>query len=546
MKFILKILLIQIALLFLHSVSEASTDLIFRPKQRSVKSILNYDDSIFIGTSDGIFLSKDKGKTWSDFGSHLIQEDENGRKNISWIVCNIGKNEIYAATDFGLFKSNLLTPDWIKIFEGSLNDSRIINSILLIKDELFVSSNDGLWTCNIETNICKEKNINLSSDYNTGNIKINNVFYDEKNNDFYISTSTGITHLSSNGTSEELSKGIDLLPDGSVNAKYLFKDKNNTLWLATGTGVYNYSIENNLWVNKSGGLKQNNEGFIDANYLSYFGDNLCSSTSRGVFCLKDKNWSELNINLMSIEGIKNVYQFTEIENKLYICTDNGLYLYEIDLEKENKNNLNGEITVSYLSLDEGEPSITEVQIEALKFSALPTNKDFKRYALQSRFRNLLPKFNLSYNNTDTFTNSLKMDLGLSSNTDFQNDLETSKSMSNQNDKKDFKQFLVEWNTNNLLYDSEIKDLIGQARLTANIRENLLDDITRIYFDRRKLQLESLINPPKSEEEKLRSELQLAELTGQIDSRTGGWFSKEITKRKNKAKFVRENNDTQIL
>ena len=49
--------------------SQEHWQLLYQPRQRIVKTIGIYNEQIFIGTGNGISLSKDKGKTWTDFGS---------------------------------------------------------------------------------------------------------------------------------------------------------------------------------------------------------------------------------------------------------------------------------------------------------------------------------------------------------------------------------------------------------------------------------------------------------------------------------------------
>ena len=52
-------------------------------------------------------------------------------------------------------------------------------------------------------------------------------------------------------------------------------------------------------------------------------------------------------------------------------------------------------------------------------------------------------------------------------------------------------------------------------------------MTRLYFDRRRLQVDQLLKPPRSIEDQIENELRLQEMTANLDALTGGAFSASI-------------------
>ena len=80
-----------------------------------------------------------------------------------------------------------------------------------------------------------------------------------------------------------------------------------------------------------------------------------------------------------------------------------------------------------------------------------------------------------------------------------------------------------WNLPQLIFNAEELDVASLAGLV----EGLLKESTRLYFMRRRLQIEIILNPPKERASMLTKELRLEELTGLIDAMTGGWFQKEL-------------------
>ena len=80
-----------------------------------------------------------------------------------------------------------------------------------------------------------------------------------------------------------------------------------------------------------------------------------------------------------------------------------------------------------------------------------------------------------------------------------------------------------WNLPMLLFNAEELDVASVAGLV----EGILKEATRLYFMRRRLQVELLLSPPTDRATLLSKEIRLEELTALIDAMTGGWFSQSI-------------------
>ena len=64
---------------------------------------------------------------------------------------------------------------------------------------------------------------------------------------------------------------------------------------------------------------------------------------------------------------------------------------------------------------------------------------------------------------------------------------------------------------------------------VQLRNDILDQVNRTYFERRRLQQELLASPPKDEHALIEKQLRLEELTADLDGLTGGYFSEVATK-----------------
>ena len=84
-----------------------------------------------------------------------------------------------------------------------------------------------------------------------------------------------------------------------------------------------------------------------------------------------------------------------------------------------------------------------------------------------------------------------------------------------------------WRLDKLVMSSERIRVINEAQDIVKLRDKVLDEVTRVYFDRRRLQVDQLLNPSSSLRDQIKHELRLQELTASIDALTGGAFSADL-------------------
>lgn len=85
--------------------------------------------------------------------------------------------------------------------------------------------------------------------------------------------------------------------------------------------------------------------------------------------------------------------------------------------------------------------------------------------------------------------------------------------------------LLTWELGRLAYDPEVVDLSREARQIITLRDNVLDEINQIYFERRALmaQLAGGAEPELAGSRRIRVD----ELRAGLDAWTGGWFSQRL-------------------
>ena len=165
---------------------------------------------------------------------------------------------------------------------------------------------------------------------------------------------------------------------------------------------------------------------------------------------------------------------------------------------------------------EGEPDIRQVQAMAMRYTK--TNPEvMERWLAASKRAYALPKVNLQY----------EKELDSSNRYDYIADAE-----GNVSSEQDYAQVenddkvvvKLEWRLDKLVMSSEQIRVINESNKANKLRESVLDEVTRLYYDRRRLQVESLLNPPSSLQDRIELELRLQEMTANLDALTGGGFS----------------------
>ena len=84
-----------------------------------------------------------------------------------------------------------------------------------------------------------------------------------------------------------------------------------------------------------------------------------------------------------------------------------------------------------------------------------------------------------------------------------------------------------WDLPRLVFNSEVLDVAS----LAGLMQGVLKEATRLYYMRRRLQVDLILAPPTDPATLLSKQMRLDELTSLIDAITGGWFSKELVTRR---------------
>ena len=319
-------------------------------------------------------------------------------------------------------------------------------------------------------------------------------------------------------------------------------EKKELIYLASADGVMFSDDEGRTWVKQNSGIRNDPDGFYTIREIIERDNYIYLISSTGLYYKsKDsrQDWTRLDINDIKKDSEANS-NFFAIDNStrgVFVASSQGeVFLIR---PEENPPNLKASIKESYSDKEEKntqakelfqllsvEPRIQDLHIAVLRFAGIPTGKQFDAYRKQVRMRNLLPDVQTTTGRDivryiaieERGSDSLKTNTGAFDTSFDHNDIRRTNNNLGLN-------LRLNWKLGNLVYDDKINEINTNARITANIRENLLTEITQIYFRRKELLIRILEENIIS----LKSKLELDQLLAQLDARTGAWYSEELQK-----------------
>ena len=89
---------------------------------------------------------------------------------------------------------------------------------------------------------------------------------------------------------------------------------------------------------------------------------------------------------------------------------------------------------------------------------------------------------------------------------------------------------AEWQLSEIVFSKDELLIARESFRQSVLREDIINQVTRKYFDRRRLQIEQKLVSLAAAENRLLKQIEITERTSELDGWTGGWFSEEIKRR----------------
>ncbi len=252
-------------------------------------------------------------------------------------------------------------------------------------------------------------------------------------------------------------------------------------------------------------------------YLAASADTFYAATSRGVFQWDDTrgDFNDLSAGLPSTD-VRSVF-YDSLSGDLYAATHSGVYRYP---KPEFKTALALPVEVrqpaDLLALFRHEPSVRDIQQAAIRYAEVSPEKIERWRAAASR-KALFPTLSVG---TDRGENqNVDLDRGGTNDADRFIIGPEEKTLDWHAD--------LSWDLGDLIWNGDQTSIDTRSKLMVELRDDILNEVTHLYFERRRLQTDLVLAPPASLPLQVEKELKLQEITADIDALTGGFLSQKL-------------------
>ncbi len=438
---------------------------------------------LFILTSDGLFAEDLKDKSWKMFyrGKTALEKSV-----LSFAVSPKDPAHWFVGTESGLLESDDAGKSW---FRFGLFKKDPVPVLYFSKDKLYVGTQKSLYA--------SEDQAYFKNVFTLGSAVMEELSDALKEDDSYDPSENS----------------------GSYLHELISSENQNKLYLATRKGVFE-TIDGENWTS----LSQSGLRSSDVEHLIYSEKTkqLFAGTGRGIYTYLSatKRWSEMfqGLEQLDISGMALARDKEDKEKEmLFASTAGGIFRYQIFPETNVKiQETSPEANLLFQELLRFEPSAKEIQHQVIQYNDV-SNEKIKRWHASSRAAALLPSFN--FGKDFSKSPSIDIDRGGTSDKDFY--IKGPDTVRNAWDMG------ASWDLGDFLFSSNQTSIDSREKLMVELRQDLLAEATRTFYERRRLQMEILFQPAATEQEHLEKLLRLDELRSLLDGMTGGFLSKRL-------------------
>lgn len=484
---------------------------------------------------------------WAQETQWVNNKGLSGEEFVSIAVCPFDHSLVLLGTDKGLYQNNEQLTSWQPVCDKIGNLGRI-NQILFdeFSKSVYVATDKGLYLFDDTAKNC-QKIFEKSSEKEKKCLAV----CAAKDGTLYVGTKGGLFIKRNNQWTKESS----LFDEKNIVA---LQSAGNRIYVATDTSIYTFEKKAKQWqkifnIYAFAEPQESAESSSDENgdqeespirqmAVSQRENESCvyAATSKGVFMSKDqgKTWERLPLAGLDYVHLRYLL-FDPKTGAVYAVAKSGLYALEnagwtllfaahdsrmaafkgdgiilisgSDIFRyspmrshsglvphENK----GDHSLTF----KNEPTIREVQKMAIVYCEVGNEKiqDWRRRAQWKAF---LPELDIDYDKTVTTALGASYDR-------------------TQVGPRDWGVSL-KWDLADFIYSSDQTSIDTRSKLMVELRNDILAEVTRLYFERRKLQMELLTRNTPPGKDDLDKKLRIAELEALIDRLTGGNFSESI-------------------
>lgn len=447
--------------------------------QNEILCMKGKDGTILIGTKRGMYRSDDAGYRWRNIFKVFVSS----KGVINCVDISTRADErILIGTDNGVYVSDLAGGRW-KDISNNLKSRKIL-SVMLGEDSMYAGTSDGLYLRKGADDIWEK-----------------------------IFAVHGGEEVSTEAPDEPSDDGDGEVADGVVNIAAGHK----AIYIATGNSIMVKDAAGDTWRSVgSDSLK----GIVNRILLRSDPDELFCATSKGIYEYDRSNgwWREIYRGTGKGAMVRDLALSANNAGRgiLWAVSDSGFKM--IDLSSLTDNTY-ADVEIGHVSPDAifaGEPTFRELQQAAIKYAEVDDEK-IRGWRRNAQISAVMPKVSVGLdrnksNSYDIYTSATK-DYVVTGPDDISDGLDVS----------------LSWELGDLIWNDAQTSIDVRSRLMVQLRNDILDDLRRLYYERKRLQYEVMANPPKNDKARFDKDMRIMELTQAIDDLTGNYLSDHMKK-----------------
>ena len=468
--------------------------------------------NIFFGSDQGVFRTNDSGKNWN----YVFSLKGENRTVNSLVYGSSSQDSIYAATKNGLFYSPDKAGSWGRIFQGQNSSEKDCLALavlgeriyLVTKGGLFVSADSGKNWKRQPGQLGYSKVLAIAGNLKRGSpvyvASIEGVFRTENNSGSWEKIFSA--HPAENGQDQELQEEDRDEQDLFSVIRYIAIDPQDPghVFLATSSGIYQSLDKGNSWKPiPDQGLNSKEVRFLAINPDS----RIYAATGSGIYVFQDDKWRDLSLRLVAGK-INGLWLGTCAD--LFAACSKGLFKSQSDVLNE----ISAGQKTGKSGFFDGEPEIAAVQQAAMKFAEVEPEK-IRQWRIKAAKKAWLPQISMGFNRD---TSDLWHWESGSTTKELDDDLRKGRDSFEWDVR-------LSWNLGDLVWSDDQTSIDVRSRLTVQLRNDILDEVTKIYFERLRLKTELNALDIWDKNKRRDKELRILELNAYLDALTGGYFSR---------------------
>ncbi|RJQ56523.1 MAG: hypothetical protein C4526_01760 [Nitrospiraceae bacterium] len=489
-------------------------------------------DTVYVSSPDSVYRTDDGGDTWKEVLSL------GGTGNTINALDTAAEETVFAGTREGLYRSDDRGTHWGIIFRetGSLETSVLSIAVHPMNPELiFVGTASGVYrTENNGRDWDRGRNMPAGSPVTS--IAVDNsepdTLYAAAGNGLYKSINRGNDWQRTFGIPdageesdipvEDTETDSDEIKTGSgITAVIIDASDNRKIYLGTSSGLLITEDSGLSWTRAGG------SGLISRNirHLAMSSgdtDSIYAATKKGVFQYSraSDNWHELYNGMVSPD-VRFLAFSHELQRSsiLWAATGRGIFR-TVPRTHPNYDGIN--IGAQHvLSGFDYEPTIEEIRKAAIEYAEVQPDK-IEKWRKAAAKKALLPDLRFEYQKNRNWQKSTYF---------YSTSSEKYKDDDITSDRDREWSISLNWELGELIWNNDQTSIDSRSKLMVELRDNVLNEVTRLYFERRKTQVEMLFSPPGDIKGKVDREIRLQELTADIDALTGSYLSGKLAQQK---------------